>query len=93
MFEWVWWRLTKGLAEYRRRNRLEVRPGEERGPDWKDARDIAKARNYAQDGSDPGHFNVGPLLKMTTGWDMADLDLRVKQRVERERVQEDADSP
>lgn len=93
VIEWVWWRLTTGRRKYLKRKRREVPPGEERGKDWRKARDIARARNYAQNNPDSEHFNVAPLLKMTAGLDLADLSLRIKRKAEANHAKEDFGPP
>ena len=65
-----------------------VVPGEERSDDWQKAREIAKARNYKQNNTDSDQFNVGTLLKMTTGMDLEQLALYVKMKTEADRLKE-----
>ena len=70
------------------RQRRTVMPGEERNKDWNKAREVAIARNYTHNSGDSKQFNVGPLLKLTTGMDMDQLALRVKLKAEADRLNE-----
>lgn len=65
-----------------------VMPGEERSEDWSKAREIAMAHNYTQSSTGSIHFNVGPLLKMTTGMDVEQLALRIKFKAEADKLKD-----
>ncbi|CAM9162025.1 unnamed protein product, partial [Ascophyllum nodosum] len=86
--DWVHWRLTVGFEKFSNRKCRMVVPGEERSDDWQKAREIAKARNYKQNNTDSDQFNVGTLLKMTTGMDLEQLALYVKMKTEADRLKE-----
>ena len=71
------------MKQYEDRDCLSVHPGEERGKDWRRARDTVRAKNFAKDsGDEEGHFNIERLLKMTTGLRPVDLWERIKRKVE-----------
>ena len=80
VFEWGVWRWGLGVDEYVKRGCLSVHPGEERGKDWKRARDTVWAKNVAEDSDEAGHFNVERMLKMTTGLRPADLWTRIRRK-------------
>lgn len=65
-------------------------PGEDRGPDWTYARKVAQERNYfCLVRQFSGHFNVSPLVKMTSGYDPKDLWAQIKMEDETEQTQHD----
>ena len=70
------------MDQYKNRERLSVHPGEERGKDWNNARDTVRAKNFAEDSDEAGHFNVERLLRMTTGLRPADLWTWIKRKAE-----------
>lgn len=81
-------------------------PGQETLNEWFHARRIAEdhihsrrgsdAKRKAEDhihsrlGGDHRHFNVEPLLKMTSGLDMEIISSRVKRKTLQEQEEEDA---
>lgn len=65
-------------------------PGQEQGSHWKHAWTIAKCGNRRiRDDRDSAHFNVGPLLKSTTGLKMEHLALLIRTRHERQKNKEE----
>ncbi|CAN0086093.1 unnamed protein product, partial [Ascophyllum nodosum] len=82
VFEWGVWRWRFGVGQYEKRNKLSVHPGEERGEDWRRARDTVRAKNFAKDSDEEEHFNIEWFLKMTTGLRPADLWERIKRKAE-----------
>ena len=70
------------MGQYEKRNKLSVHPGEERGEDWRRARDTVRAKNFAKDSDEEEHFNIEWFLKMTTGLRPADLWERIKRKAE-----------
>lgn len=76
---WCRWRLGEGRQKNEENNGHLFGEGEEKDPLWEVARNLAKALNYAlPEMRVSGHFNVAPLLKMTTGLSMDDIAAQVK---------------
>lgn len=76
---WCRWRLREGQKQSEETGGHLVGEGEEKDPLWRFARTLAKARNYAlPEMRVSGHYNVAPLLKITTGLSMDDLAAEVR---------------
>lgn len=76
---WCRWRLGEGRQRNEQNGGHALGEGEEKDPLWNVARNLAKARNYAlPEMRMSGHFNVAPLLKMTTGLSMDDIAALVR---------------
>lgn len=86
VFRWVHWRSSKkgmSVSGEIEDSCPKVMPGQEKGSHWNHAWTIAKSGNRRiRDDRDSAHFNVGPLLKSTTGLEMKSIALLIRMRHE-----------